>query len=196
MQNTNESLPRGQDAKNVDITDPNPLSTTNILATASLSTLLEEILRGFARLDPASSEQLQHKLYNHLHELPVTWDIIEAGTMHMVLAVTRYSNNARSNLAAKVGAGLDEAPRTQPEPHNHGGNSEQKLSQPLPAKATMAGLAINLVQGFRTGRANHWEFLRLWTDFELPSSCRNLPGYEKKRCQRVQLKHRHQGLAL
>jgi hypothetical protein len=40
----------------------------------------------------------------------------------------------------------------------------------------MAGLAINQVQVFRTGRANHWEFLRLWTGFELPSSC-NLPGY-------------------
>jgi hypothetical protein len=126
--------------RHADITDPNPLSTTNILATASLSTLLEEILRGFTRLDPAFSEQLQHELYNHLHELPVTWDSIEAGTTNMVLAATRYSNNARSNLAAKGGARLDEAPRTQPEPHNHGGSSEQKLSQPLPAKATTSPL--------------------------------------------------------
>jgi hypothetical protein len=39
----------------------------------------------------------------------------------------------------------------------------------------MAGLAVNLVQVFRTGRANHWEFLRLWTGFELPSSWLNLP---------------------
>jgi hypothetical protein len=39
----------------------------------------------------------------------------------------------------------------------------------------MPGLAINLVQVHRTGRANHWEFLRLWTGFELPSSWLNLP---------------------
>jgi hypothetical protein len=41
----------------------------------------------------------------------------------------------------------------------------------------MAGLGNNLVQGFATGRANHWEFLRLWTGFELPSSWVDLPGY-------------------
>jgi hypothetical protein len=41
----------------------------------------------------------------------------------------------------------------------------------------MAGLATNLVQVFRTGRANHWEFLRLRTGFELPSSWRRLPCY-------------------
>jgi hypothetical protein len=41
----------------------------------------------------------------------------------------------------------------------------------------MAGPATNLVQGFRTGRDLHWEFLRLWTGFELPSSCANPPGY-------------------
>ena len=39
----------------------------------------------------------------------------------------------------------------------------------------MAGPAINLVQGFRTKRELHWEFLRLWTGFELLSSCRRLP---------------------
>jgi hypothetical protein len=27
----------------------------------------------------------------------------------------------------------------------------------------MAGPGNNPVQGFSTGRANHWEFLRLWT---------------------------------
>jgi hypothetical protein len=41
----------------------------------------------------------------------------------------------------------------------------------------MAGLAINPVQGFRTLRDQHWEFLRLWTGFELSSSCRLLPYY-------------------
>jgi hypothetical protein len=40
----------------------------------------------------------------------------------------------------------------------------------------MAGLGKKPVQGFRTGRANHWEFLRLWTGFELSSSCLTLPG--------------------
>jgi hypothetical protein len=41
----------------------------------------------------------------------------------------------------------------------------------------MAGLGNNLVQGFSTGRANHWEFLRLRTGFELPSSWSALPCY-------------------
>jgi hypothetical protein len=41
----------------------------------------------------------------------------------------------------------------------------------------MAGLAINPVQGFRTLPDLHWEFLRLWTGFELPSSWVDLPCY-------------------
>jgi hypothetical protein len=41
----------------------------------------------------------------------------------------------------------------------------------------MAGLGDNPVQVFATGRANHWEFLRLWTGFELPSSWTALPCY-------------------
>jgi hypothetical protein len=41
----------------------------------------------------------------------------------------------------------------------------------------MAGLGNNPVQVYRTKRELHWEFLRLWTGFELPSSCANLPGY-------------------
>jgi hypothetical protein len=39
----------------------------------------------------------------------------------------------------------------------------------------MAGLAMNPVQGFRTLRDLHWEFSRLWTGFELPSSWPDLP---------------------
>jgi hypothetical protein len=31
--------------------------------------------------------------------------------------------------------------------------------------------------GFRPGRDLHWEFLRLWAGFELPSSWRTLPAY-------------------
>jgi hypothetical protein len=41
----------------------------------------------------------------------------------------------------------------------------------------MAGLGNNPVQVFATLRDLHWEFLRLWTGFELPSSCINLPCY-------------------
>ena len=41
----------------------------------------------------------------------------------------------------------------------------------------MAGLGNNPVQVYRTGRDLHWEFLRLRTGFELPSSWINLPDY-------------------
>jgi hypothetical protein len=41
----------------------------------------------------------------------------------------------------------------------------------------MAGLGNNPVQVFATCRDLHWEFLRLWTGFELPSSWTALPGY-------------------
>jgi hypothetical protein len=39
----------------------------------------------------------------------------------------------------------------------------------------MAGLGNDPVQVFRTGRDLHWEFLRLRTGFELPSSCAVVP---------------------
>ena len=38
-------------------------------------------------------------------------------------------------------------------------------------------ISINPVQVFRTLRDLHWEFLRLWTGFELPSSWRTPPAY-------------------
>jgi hypothetical protein len=41
----------------------------------------------------------------------------------------------------------------------------------------MAGLGNNPVQVYRTGLPLHWEFLRLWTGFELPSSWLTLPVY-------------------
>ena len=41
----------------------------------------------------------------------------------------------------------------------------------------MAGLAINPVQVFWTGRALHCEFVRLETGFELPNSSITLPCY-------------------
>ena len=41
----------------------------------------------------------------------------------------------------------------------------------------MAGPGNNPVQVFRTSRVLHWEFLRLWTGFELPSSWADVPGY-------------------
>jgi hypothetical protein len=41
----------------------------------------------------------------------------------------------------------------------------------------MAGYRITPVWGFRTLRVRMWEFLRLWTGFELPSSWVVLPAY-------------------
>jgi hypothetical protein len=41
----------------------------------------------------------------------------------------------------------------------------------------MAGLGNNLVQGFSTGLPLHWEFLRLRTGFELPSSWIVVPDF-------------------
>jgi hypothetical protein len=41
----------------------------------------------------------------------------------------------------------------------------------------MAGLGKDPVQVFRTGLPLHWEFLRLRTGFELPSSWVDLPAY-------------------
>jgi hypothetical protein len=41
----------------------------------------------------------------------------------------------------------------------------------------MAGLGKKPVQVLSTGLPLHWEFLRLRTGFELPSSCRALPCY-------------------
>jgi hypothetical protein len=41
----------------------------------------------------------------------------------------------------------------------------------------MAGYRITPVLVFWTLRELHWEFLRLWTGFELPSSWRALPCY-------------------
>jgi hypothetical protein len=51
--------------------------------------------------------------------------------------------------------------------------------------AGVAGLATDLVQGFRTGRDLHWEFLRLRTGFGLPSSWDNLPGYGPNRKRNI-----------
>jgi hypothetical protein len=44
-------------------------------------------------------------------------------------------------------------------------------------RAAMAGLGNNPVQVFATGLPLHWEFLRFWTGFELPSSWTALPCY-------------------
>jgi hypothetical protein len=49
----------------------------------------------------------------------------------------------------------------------------------------MAGLAINPVQVFRTLRDLHWEFLRLWAGFELPSSWLNPPCYGSNRNRNI-----------
>jgi hypothetical protein len=49
----------------------------------------------------------------------------------------------------------------------------------------MAGLGDNPVQVFRTKQELHWEFLRLWTGFELSSSWSNLPCYGVNRKRNI-----------
>jgi hypothetical protein len=49
----------------------------------------------------------------------------------------------------------------------------------------MAGYRITPVLGFRTLRDLHWEFLRLWTGFELPSSWAKLPCYGSNRKRNI-----------
>jgi hypothetical protein len=44
-------------------------------------------------------------------------------------------------------------------------------------RSSMSGLGKDLVQVFATGLPLHWEFLRLWTGFELSSSWSALPCY-------------------
>jgi hypothetical protein len=46
-----------------------------------------------------------------------------------------------------------------------------------PSLSYMAGLGNDPVHVCRTLRDLHWEFLRLWTGFELPSSWLTLPAY-------------------
>jgi hypothetical protein len=56
----------------------------------------------------------------------------------------------------------------------------QRLTKPAVSgdeRVDMAGPGNDPVQVYRTGRANHWEFLRLWTGFELSSSWTALPCY-------------------
>jgi hypothetical protein len=49
----------------------------------------------------------------------------------------------------------------------------------------MAGPGNNPVQVFATLRDLDWEFLRLWTGFELSSSWVNLPGYGSNRNRNI-----------
>jgi hypothetical protein len=49
----------------------------------------------------------------------------------------------------------------------------------------MAGLGKDLVQVFATGLPLHWELLRLWTGFELPSSWSALPAYGAHRNRNI-----------
>jgi hypothetical protein len=55
--------------------------------------------------------------------------------------------------------------------HLEGGELE------LSAIENMAGPGNDPVQVYRTKLRLHWEFLRLWTGFELPSSWVDLPAY-------------------
>jgi hypothetical protein len=49
----------------------------------------------------------------------------------------------------------------------------------------VAGPGNNPVQGFATVPDLHWEFLRLWTGFELPSSWLTLPAYGSNRKRNI-----------
>ena len=49
----------------------------------------------------------------------------------------------------------------------------------------MAGYRITPVLVFWTKRELHWEFLRLWTGFELPSSWIALPDYGSNRNRNI-----------
>jgi hypothetical protein len=49
----------------------------------------------------------------------------------------------------------------------------------------IAGPGVNPVQVFRTCRDLHWEFLRLWTGFELPSAWLVLPDYGSNRNRNI-----------
>jgi hypothetical protein len=49
----------------------------------------------------------------------------------------------------------------------------------------MAGPGNNPVQIFATLRELHWEFLRLWTGFELSSSWIALPDYGSNRNRNI-----------
>jgi hypothetical protein len=51
--------------------------------------------------------------------------------------------------------------------------------------ACMAGPGNDPVQVFRTLRDLHWEFLRLWTGFELPSSWHTLSCYGTHRNRNI-----------
>jgi hypothetical protein len=53
--------------------------------------------------------------------------------------------------------------------------SNTELTDEGPQGDPMAGWGNNPVQVFRTLRDLHWEFLRLRTGFELPSSCAKVP---------------------
>jgi hypothetical protein len=55
------------------------------------------------------------------------------------------------------------------------GRDQRPETPPVPCN--MAGLGNNPVQVFATKLRLHWEFLRLWTGFELPSSWVDLPCY-------------------
>jgi hypothetical protein len=93
----------------------------------------------------------------------------------MTLAATTYAANARLDLYFMQQSKTTQDPNSRSTP----------LPKPQPAATTsfqgsgsppaMAGPGNDPVQVYRTGRANHWEFLRLWTGFELPSSCVDLP---------------------
>jgi hypothetical protein len=65
-----------------------------------------------------------------------------------------------------------------------GAAAQQSMTQQSP-NAPMAGPGNSLVQVLSTLPDLHWEFLRLWTGFELPSSCPVLPCYAPNRKRNI-----------
>jgi hypothetical protein len=83
----------------------------------------------------------------------------------------------------RLDSGRNRAPKiTERAKTNHSDWNAQENSAP---KSLIAGPAVNPVQVFRTKRELHWEFLRLWTGFELSSSWANLPGYGPNRNRNI-----------
>jgi hypothetical protein len=79
-------------------------------------------------------------------------------------------------LLTDIGCGAL-ASRSQTTRHTHN-TTTSAIPTPSRRKTTyMAGLGNNPVQVFRTCRDLHWDFLRLWTGFELSSSWIKVPCY-------------------
>jgi hypothetical protein len=65
------------------------------------------------------------------------------------------------------------------------GNEKKQKTVQFGCSLCMAGPGNDPVQVYRTKLRLHWEFLRLWTGFELPSSWSALPRYGANRKRNI-----------